>query len=369
MNSNVNVTSFKIKNKLGVWFFAGKILEKYGLPNNGENRYRLVMWLEKTNTDKIKEHCIQKDSFLVIPQNKENLIKICLFELRMNQQNCHVVDTKYCINYSFTKLYETDRQPGMNSDGTVASDMLYCDMDDNQLLELSLSFSDEIKLFSYGNSEIEFFNRFKLMSACFFSKPPLENILHEMIENFRYGGGRKFSNEILSLEVSRHETTKKLIEKVKSAFQIMLRQYFGDVAQVAINVMEDRDNKLNEELHWKSDNSMDWTPNFSTVIDMKHGLQIMVNDVWGYKIDVLDYCMFPPDSFTCILKFTLYDHFGLNKEDLFSPGWKNFLKQSLAGFRSWFFLQHYNRFDGRFKPFITEMTFTVPLAGVLHDNN
>ena len=79
--------------------------------------------------------------------------------------------------------------------------------------------------------------------------------------------------------------------------------------------------------------------------------------------------MFPPDSFTCILKFTLYDHFGLNKEDLFSPGWKNFLKQSLAGFRSWFFLQHYNRFDGRFKPFITEMTFTVPLAGVLHDNN
>ena len=76
MNSNVNVTSFKIKNKLGVWFFAGKILEKYGLPNNGENRYRLVMWLEKTNTDKIKEHCIQKDSFLVIPQNKENLINI-----------------------------------------------------------------------------------------------------------------------------------------------------------------------------------------------------------------------------------------------------------------------------------------------------
>lgn len=120
------------------------------------------------------------------------------------------------------------------------------------------------------------------------------------------------------MEVSRHETTKKLIEKVKSAFQIMLRQYFGDVAQVAINVMEDRDNKLNEELHWKSDNSMDWTPNFSTAIDMKHGLQIMVNDVWGYKIDVLDYCMFPPDSFTCILKFTLYDHFGLNKEDLFS---------------------------------------------------
>ncbi|MBO5690246.1 MAG: DUF3289 family protein, partial [Spirochaetaceae bacterium] len=80
-------------------------------------------------------------------------------------------------------------------------------------------------------------------------------------------------------------------------------------------------------------------------------------------------CRFPPDSFTCILKFTLYDHFGLNKEDLFAPGWKNFLKQSLAGFRSWFFLQHYNRFDGRFKPFITEMTFTVPLAGVLHDNN
>ena len=78
MNSNVNVTSFKIKNKLGVWFFAGKILEKYGLPNNGENRYRLVMWLEKTHTDKIKEHCIQKESFLVIPQNKENLIKICL---------------------------------------------------------------------------------------------------------------------------------------------------------------------------------------------------------------------------------------------------------------------------------------------------
>ena len=37
-----------------------------------------------------------------------------------------------------------------------------------------------------------------------------------------------------------------------------------------------------------------------------------------------------------------------------------------AGFRAWFALQHYDKFNDKYKPFITRMVVEVPFQGQVH---
>lgn len=123
-------------------------------------------------------------------------------------------------------------------------------------------------------------------------------------------------------------------------------------------------------MHWGLDLQNDWTPAFSTDKDRDEGLTISVNDVWGYTIYVKNYVLLSGGQFSCTLSFSMFDHFGLNAED-FRKGvvFKDFLAQTakrmLAGFRAWFFLQHYTGFKGKYKPFITRMNFEEEFTGQL----
>lgn len=123
-------------------------------------------------------------------------------------------------------------------------------------------------------------------------------------------------------------------------------------------------------MHWGLDLQNDWIPAFSTDKDRDEGLTISVNDVWGYTIHVKDYVLLSGGKFSCVLSFSIFDHFGLNVEDLRKGViFKDFLAQTakrmLAGFRSWFFLQHYTDFKGKYKPFITRMNFEEEFTGQL----
>ena len=47
------------------------------------------------------------------------------------------------------------------------------------------------------------------------------------------------------------------------------------------------------------------------------------------------------------LKFTFRDNFGLDAADIE----EHWVHGSLTGFRSWYILQHYDRYKGKYKPF------------------
>lgn len=55
----------------------------------------------------------------------------------------------------------------------------------------------------------------------------------------------------------------------------------------------------------------------------------------------------------------LYDHFGLDQPDVEK------IYVELAGFRAWFVLQHYDSFNGKYKPFINIFDDYVYFEGVL----
>ena len=61
--------------------------------------------------------------------------------------------------------------------------------------------------------------------------------------------------------------------------------------------------------------------------------------------------------YTGTLQFTFVDNFGLDTGDL-DQG-------ILAGFRSWFILQHYDKYAGNYKPFKTYVTIDLPIFGSL----
>ncbi len=100
-------------------------------------------------------------------------------------------------------------------------------------------------------------------------------------------------------------------------------------------------------------------------------MTIAVNDVWGYTIYVKDYILKSDGTFSGTLVFSMFDHFGLNEEDLhkgkiFTDFTLQTAKRMLAGFRAWFFLQHYKGFEGKYKPFITRMNFEEIFTGELN---
>lgn len=61
------------------------------------------------------------------------------------------------------------------------------------------------------------------------------------------------------------------------------------------------------------------------------------------------------------MRVRLYDHFGLDQPDVE----KKF--GYLAGFRAWFVLQHYNEYEGKYKPFTSVMEIDVPFEGEFND--
>lgn len=98
-------------------------------------------------------------------------------------------------------------------------------------------------------------------------------------------------------------------------------------------------------------------PVYNTANDKITGLTICIDGLWGNQIEVKSYSQ-SGNSYSGVLSFTLYDHFGLDAADVEKYGF-------LAGFRSWYILQHNKEYNGSYKPFVTKINFDVPFSGVI----
>ena len=99
-------------------------------------------------------------------------------------------------------------------------------------------------------------------------------------------------------------------------------------------------------------------PYFNTKDDRSNGLQICVNQVWGYSITIKNFrCT--GSTFSGTLSYSLFDHFGLDDNDVKKIyGWTQ-------QFCAWYVLQHYKNCKGAYKPFISYMDFDVSFSGSL----
>ena len=103
------------------------------------------------------------------------------------------------------------------------------------------------------------------------------------------------------------------------------------------------------------------------------GLSLAVDGLYGNKIEIVGYRK-NGTSYSGTLRFSLYDHFGLDTSDLADE--KKYSNDNLGkifgvkpglfpGFRQWYIMQHWNeaRDSIQPKPFITMMKFEFPFLG------
>ena len=102
------------------------------------------------------------------------------------------------------------------------------------------------------------------------------------------------------------------------------------------------------------------------------GLTLAIDGWHGHKIEIESFAS-SGNSYFGTLRFTFYDHFGLNiadltewrKVELWNMEIKVMRTDSVPAFRQWYIIQHWDELnaDVQPKPFITHVTYTVSFSG------
>lgn len=168
----------------------------------------------------------------------------------------------------------------------------------------------------------------------------LEDNIKRMIDKFEDNTGGAYSNGDLTEAVRNHESTKRFVEQIRKGLAAALKKHKGHINNLTKNV----------------DVRLIGRPVFNSTSDTLSGLTIAINDTWAYKVSVTNYEL-SGKNYKGIFNVALYDHFGLDQPDVEKK------YKYLAGFRTWFILQHLKRFS--YKPFITEIEMIHSFEGHL----
>ena len=247
------------------------------------------------------------------------------------------------------KIYQTKNTYRYNCDGCLPEDLEYDDISENDLKAMDwINWSDFV-----FTTPAKFRSLWEDMATTLFSTEPLQTVVLDMIEHFMSGDGSNYSNSTLTEKVLEHESTQNYITAVKNCIAQLLCQYNGDI-RVLTYTAGNRDN--NPLVKLMQTNKI-YQPVYNTVSDKINGLTICIDGLWGNQIEVKEYNK-TGNSYSGTLVFTLYDHFGLDAADVEKYGF-------LAGFKSWYILQHNEEYNGEYKPFVTVINFEVPFSGTI----
>ncbi|MEJ9232993.1 DUF3289 family protein [Peribacillus butanolivorans] len=255
-------------------------------------------------------------------------------------------------NFSDTVIFQSDRPEGYDENGNVANDMKTNDYTEDEIKDISWMF--RLQLLESNFPSILFYE-LEDMSTSLFAMGDMEDVILDMINHFREGSGKEYRDQTLTKEAKEHETTKAYVEFVKKALVDELKKNGGNLAALKF----DQSTKNTNEFYNYIQRNASY-PTFSTWNDRIGGLTITVNDTWGNTVSVKDFSV-ENNRFKGVMRVRLYDHFGLDQPDV-EKVYKN-----LAGFRSWFVLQHFDEYDGKYKPFVTVMEMDIPFEGDLSD--
>lgn len=249
-------------------------------------------------------------------------------------------------------IHQSDRPEGYDENGNVANDMKTNDYTEDEISDISWMFNFQLFESDWQGTGV-LFDEFKWMSTSLFSTGDMEDVILDMIDHFEEGSGKNYSNETLTKEASEHETTKAYVEFVKNALLDELKKNGGNLAALQFDNSTKDSNRFYQYIQ---DNAS--YPVFNSKSDNIGGLTITVNDSWGNTVSVKDFSV-ENNHFEGVMTVRLYDHFGLDQPDVEK------VYVNLAGFRSWFILQHFDEYNGKYKPFVTVMEIDVPFEGEL----
>ena len=251
------------------------------------------------------------------------------------QENIGYVDAKY-VSRMPGKIAESDKRPGIGYDGkSLADDLTFNDYSTDQITDLGLLFHIQVRQSDETNFQV-----MRDMCNDLFSSGDLQTNINAMIDKFQRSEGGVYESEILNKAVRQHESTKNFVGQIEQQLHEKLKKHGGNALAIPKDQLKLKGN-----------------PRFGDFGDTwRGGLTIAINDVWAYDVDITDYDR-AGDNYVAHVRLKLYDHFGLDKPDVEKK------YRHLAGFRSWFVLQHHRGY----KPFIVEIPLTYAFKGSLKD--
>lgn len=262
-------------------------------------------------------------------------------------------------------VYQSPRKPGLKADGTPADDMIFGDMTAEEIRQIPTFMNT--KMFDLNDPKQadpkNHFTDMRTMSSLLFASGDMKMVVLAMIAKFEKSEGGEFSHPTLTKTARAHPKTQALINSLTKQVQVHIQSLKGEINNEDVQAWMASYKEPIRLPAFNSRTNVLSSPTFPFP-DAFGGLAMAVNDVWAGKAEIVSFER-SGNRYRGKLRITLYDHFGLDVPDVGPDPVTGQAKPYglLAGFRSWFVLQHYERFA--YKPFTTVMIFDQAIGGDL----
>ena len=194
-----------------------------------------------------------------------------------------------------------------------------------------------------------------------FSMGDMQKVAINMVDHFMNGNGSDYSNATLSAEVDKHEKTAEYVNGVRKCFEEQLRIHDGNLVELKYTKANRANAPVRKAMADKGINEPSYNDKFK-------GLGICVDSLYGNRIEVTEFHK-NGDNYEYKLQFIMYDIFGLDDGDVTTHKYVDWnivpAFGLLYGFRAWLILQHYDKYDGLYRPYISYMKFNRSFSGTL----
>ena len=189
----------------------------------------------------------------------------------------------------------------------------------------------------------------------------MTDVAIDMVNHFMDGTASDYWNATLINKMEEHSSTEKYITDITNIINSYIGENDGDI----LGLHYDTDDRDNLPLIKQMRTNDVYEPVYS---DKFSGLGICVDGLYGNEIEISSY-KFDGTNYEYTLKFTMYDIYGLDSANIEENKYVDNVSGFgiLAGFRSWYILQHCNLYGGDYQPFITCASFKKQLKEILNE--
>jgi len=262
---------------------------------------------------------------------------------------CGVAE-KYLSHNNENIYYRNLYNKNIWSKNSAEEDMLKGDMTKKELRDLPWINWTDFMQFEFDH-EMNMRKLFAFTSIA--GSKDMKNVINEMLYKFESGEGGTYSSRALTEIVKNHEVTQQYMSDFTDILRKSIEYNDGNISTVVNSEQFSKD--INKKVKF--------TKYAYEGLDILSGLTIAIHAWTESRVDIAKYEKHG-NHYSGTLKFTLIDNFGLDKEDLDNDKW-NQKYGILSGFRSWYILQHYEKYKEKYNPFKVKVEIEYPFEGVL----
>jgi len=180
----------------------------------------------------------------------------------------------------------------------------------------------------------------------------MRSVASDMVEHFLNGTANPYSNDILTNRVRKHQNTINFVAGLKSVIVSDLTLQNNNL--YLISQGDDFKNKIKTI----------GKPSYNLSSDYTNGLKICLNGIMGFNVKITEFSV-SGSNYSIKIEYILFDHFGLDDDDVTKSGWYSEFLGYTAQFGSWYVLQRYENCNNKYKLFVTYVLFEETYNGTL----